>query len=177
MKDQILKLRSEGKSYREIQKAIGCSKGTISYHCGDGQKEKHRLRVRKRRGNILLAKMERFKEKGVYSKYRDYKRRIGAGKKNALKSTHGKEFTLTSLVNKIGNNPKCYLTARIIDLSKPSTFSFDHILPAKIKIDNTLKNLGLSCKDANMAKSDMTLDNFVQLCKEVCENFGYVVKK
>lgn len=33
MKEKILKLRSEGKSYNEIQKELGCSKGTISFHC------------------------------------------------------------------------------------------------------------------------------------------------
>ena len=41
MKDQILLLRAEGKSYREIEKLLGCSKGTISFHCGDGQKQKY----------------------------------------------------------------------------------------------------------------------------------------
>ena len=33
MKEKILKLREEGKSYNEIKKILGCSKGTISYHC------------------------------------------------------------------------------------------------------------------------------------------------
>lgn len=33
MKENILKLRSEGKSYNEISKILGCSKGTIAYHC------------------------------------------------------------------------------------------------------------------------------------------------
>jgi len=36
----ILRLRSEGKSYNEIAKELGCSKGTVSYHLGFGQKEK-----------------------------------------------------------------------------------------------------------------------------------------
>ena len=42
MKEQILQLKQEGKSYRQIQKLLGCSKGTISYHLGEGQKGKHR---------------------------------------------------------------------------------------------------------------------------------------
>lgn len=33
MKEEIIKLRKEGKSYREIEKEIGCSRATISYHC------------------------------------------------------------------------------------------------------------------------------------------------
>lgn len=32
-KESIIKLRKQGKTYREIQVALGCSKGTISYHC------------------------------------------------------------------------------------------------------------------------------------------------
>jgi len=39
-KQSILKLRQEGKSYREIAKTVKCSKGTVSYHCGLGQKLK-----------------------------------------------------------------------------------------------------------------------------------------
>lgn len=40
MKEEILRLRAEGKSYREIMEILGCSKGTISYHVGPGQKIK-----------------------------------------------------------------------------------------------------------------------------------------
>jgi len=47
MKEKILELRNEGKSYREIQKILGCSKSTISYHCGNGQKEKTKNRTKK----------------------------------------------------------------------------------------------------------------------------------
>ena len=40
LKEDILRLRSDGKSYRQIQTDLGCSKGTIAYHLGDGQKQK-----------------------------------------------------------------------------------------------------------------------------------------
>jgi hypothetical protein len=42
--DEIIRLRNEGKKYREIQEILGCSKGTISHHLGNGQKEKARNR-------------------------------------------------------------------------------------------------------------------------------------
>lgn len=45
MKDIILSLRAEGKSYNQIQSVLGCSKSTISFHCGDGQKEKSQKRL------------------------------------------------------------------------------------------------------------------------------------
>lgn len=41
-KEEILRLRAEGRSYREIEKELGCSKGTIAYHLGDGQKNKYK---------------------------------------------------------------------------------------------------------------------------------------
>jgi DNA-binding CsgD family transcriptional regulator len=39
-KENILSLRDQGKSYREIEKELGCSKGTIAYHLGNDQKQK-----------------------------------------------------------------------------------------------------------------------------------------
>lgn len=35
LKNQVLTLRAEGKSYRAIQKQLNCSKGTVNYHCKD----------------------------------------------------------------------------------------------------------------------------------------------
>ena len=49
LKEKIIALASKGFSYRQIQKELGCSKSTISYHLGEGQKEKSRARVRKQR--------------------------------------------------------------------------------------------------------------------------------
>ena len=61
-KEKILELRAKGKSYREIEKELGVSKGLIAYHVGDGQKQKSLLR-----GNINKAKRRRimwqYKEK------------------------------------------------------------------------------------------------------------------
>jgi predicted transcriptional regulator len=51
-KENILRLRSEGKTYKEIQNELGCSKGTISYHVGEGQKDKTIGRTRDKRGEI-----------------------------------------------------------------------------------------------------------------------------
>ncbi len=60
-KENILKLRAEGKSYSEIQKALGCSKGTIAYHLGDGQKEKTHKRTRDTRA-ANTQKLRQMKE-------------------------------------------------------------------------------------------------------------------
>ena len=55
LKDQIVKLRESGKTYSEISNILNCSKGTISYHIGEGQVEKTGLRRRtNRRKNMIL---------------------------------------------------------------------------------------------------------------------------
>lgn len=40
MEKEIKKLHKKGYSYNQIKDELGCSKGTISYHLGKGQKEK-----------------------------------------------------------------------------------------------------------------------------------------
>lgn len=52
MKARILELHALGASYRQIQAQLGCSKGTIAYHLGVGQKLKATKRQRDRRNHI-----------------------------------------------------------------------------------------------------------------------------
>ena len=54
MKEKILQLRDEGKTYNEIKNILGCSKSTISYHCGKGQKEKTKERTKNLRKETPL---------------------------------------------------------------------------------------------------------------------------
>jgi DNA-binding transcriptional MerR regulator len=74
-KENIFRLRAEGKSYREIQEVLGCSKGTIAYHLGSGQKEKVRQRSQKRRQELrdtLREYKERFPCADCGKKYPGY---------------------------------------------------------------------------------------------------------
>ena len=50
--ERILELRKRGYSYNEIKAKTGYSKGTISYHVGEGQKEKTKTRTEKFREGI-----------------------------------------------------------------------------------------------------------------------------
>ena len=50
--EKILELRKEGYSYDKIKKETRYSKSSISYHCGEGQKEKSRIRSRKQNGGF-----------------------------------------------------------------------------------------------------------------------------
>lgn len=80
---------------------------------------------------------------------------------------HGESFTLAELKAKIGDNPRCYLTGEPIDLSKPNTYCFDHIIPRCRGGTNKLDNLGLSTIVANYCKYTMTYDEFIAICKQV----------
>src|SRR5690606_22802319 len=78
MEKQILKLRAEGKSYNEISKIVGCSKSTVCYHCGKGQKEKSSLRQKKKKTNsrhILNRKLKFYLSREVKNKVRDFQRK------------------------------------------------------------------------------------------------------
>lgn len=55
IKDDILKLRAEGLSFRAIEKRLRCSKATVSYHINSIQKENTLNRQRKRRNKIKLG--------------------------------------------------------------------------------------------------------------------------
>jgi hypothetical protein len=49
---KILELRSRGYSYNLIVEELGCSKGTVSYYCGQDQKLKSLSRQRDHRSQI-----------------------------------------------------------------------------------------------------------------------------
>lgn len=169
MKERILKLKNEGKSYGDIKKILGCSKGTISYHCGTGQKQKTLNRSRQNRKTTDI-KIRRKIEVYLRPKIRNYRR----GKGNRITTA---KFDCGVAYKIIINNPICYLTGRKIDLSDTKSYQLDHKIPIKKGGPNTLKNMGLSCRDANMGKGDLLLDEFIQMCKEVCEHNGYKVHK
>jgi len=45
--EKIIELRNKGYSYGKIKNETGYGKGSISYHCGEGQKEKSRIRLQR----------------------------------------------------------------------------------------------------------------------------------
>lgn len=53
MKDDILRLRNQGKTYLEIKEELKCSLSTISYYCNPEQKEKTLSRTRDKRSKNL----------------------------------------------------------------------------------------------------------------------------
>lgn len=189
VKEKILELRNLGYSYRSIEKELGCSKGTISYHCGVGQKEKGKKRKiinQKNINNKIKKKIETFSS--VHKSERKYKNNVKLINKIHFKinsynmpiknkTYHKPTFTAQDLLDKIGDNPTCYLTGQKIDLENTRSWNLDHIIPRSKGGENTLKNANICTKQANQAKSDNSLEDFFDLCKLVLEHNGYNVEK
>ena len=83
-------------------------------------------------------------------------------------------FKLEDVIEKFGENPTCYLTGQPIDMWKPSTYEFDHIIPRIRGGTNDLDNLGICLKSANRAKYTMTPDEFVNLCRLIVQHHNKV---
>ena len=175
MKDKILELRSEGKSYGEIQKTLNCSKSTISYYCGENQKEKTKKRTQKRRENVLLEKVQHFK----YRKYRSNKEKIRRfnkrDNKNGFTNIKLQEsFGWQDVMEKFGVETFCYLSGEKINLLS-DTYNLDHIIPHSRGGDNSIENLGITHETVNKMKSDLTLEELFLWCKKILEFNGYTV--
>lgn len=177
MKEEILKLRKEGKSYKHIQLILNCSKSTISYHCGEGQKEKTKKRTKKRRENILLEKVDTFK----YRKLRNNREKVRRfNKRDNETGFANKEieqnFFWTDVLKKFGENTFCYLSGEKINLLNDS-YNLDHIIPYSRGGDNSIDNLGITHEIVNKLKSDLTPDELMSWCKKILEFNGYKITK
>lgn len=166
MKEKILELRRQGKTYNEIKDILNCSKGTISYYCGKDQKLKALMRSRKNRNKIKYK---------VRSKVDTYLSRTLKGAFNKKYITRNEEHEL--LTNMILQNPVCYLTGEKIDLSDSKSYSIDHIQPFSKSCNNSIDNAGLCISKANQSKADLSLEEYLKLCQKVLENFGFQVSK
>lgn len=175
MRDDIIKLRKEGKTYSEISKILGCSKSTVSYHCGKGQKEKSKIRQNKRRfKNRLIKKVDYFKSRE--DKHRMLNRVNAFTKKSKYGRDHNLKpsFNYKDVIDKFGVETKCYLTGENINLLH-GKYELDHIIPVTRGGDNSLGNLGILAKEVNQAKRNLTNEEFFELCKRVLEYNGYTV--
>lgn len=167
MKDKILKLRNEGKSYQEISSILNCAKSTVCYHCGVNQKEKSAERKKKNKKLIKVQLYSRF-DKFLRNKLRNYKR----GRPNEVTRDTNK---YEEFYKKIIENPKCYITGDIINLEDTNSYELDHIIPYSKGGKCDLENMGLTIKYANRAKSDLYLEELIELCKKILNNNGYKI--
>lgn len=179
MENQIKALRDEGKTYKEISQIVGCAKSTVAYYCGNGQKKKNTIRKQKYRRKIVISnKVAHFQcDRKLKDKSEDFQRERFLSEKGETRlGKRNISFRWRDVIFKYGWETNCYLTGRKIDLREPTTYQFDHKIPYSKGGTCTLENLGIACKEANLAKSDMMIDEFLLLCKEVLEHNGYEVR-
>lgn len=172
MKEQILKLRSEGNTYKQICELLDCDKSTVSYHCGKGVKIKHQLSQQKRRKDkVLDVKLERFKKRDLSEKCRGFQRRKGS----ILIPREEYNFTIDDVLNKIA--PICYLSGESIDLQNGKSYHLDHIIPVAKGGKNFLDNVGILSACVNRMKSDLTVEEFIDKCIQILKYQGYEIRK
>lgn len=188
-KEEILRLRSEGLTYNQIIEELGCSKGTVSFHCGEGQKSKSRVRNNRRKETDPLyfklgkkvwffqQKMANEKTNTLSSSTASLKRVIHWKCGNFKNVDKKMRFKTQDLLDKIeGTGRTCALTGRPLNLEDSRSWHLDHIVPTSKGGDNSLENCQVVCADANQAKSGMLQEDFLQLCKEILEYNGYKVE-
>ena len=180
MKEKILNLREEGKTYNEIKSILGCSKGTISYHCGDNQKEKTKKRTQKRRENTLLAKTDRFKyrkkRKNKIENLRKFQKTEYVNNIRQINTNLNGSYTWKDILDLHGEDITCYLSGEKMNIYDKNC-SFDHIIPVSKGGDNSLNNLGLTHIEVNEMKKDCTPEELINWCVKILEHNNYKIEK
>lgn len=186
LEEQIKTLHNQHKTYNEIKSILGCSKGTICYYIGNNQKTKNLQRQQKNRlkQHPFIKKIESFSSSIITTKKRHIHQtkkliqlKIETFSRTGDMMYNKPTFTVDDVLNKLGETPKCYLTGQDIDISQPRTYQFDHIIPRSRGGTNNLDNLAICTSRANQSKTDMTPDEFFNLCKTVLIYQGYLVSK
>lgn len=157
MKEKILKLREEGKTYKEISEALHIGIERVEWHCNPNRKNVSRNGNRNyRRKNPLYKKVASF---------------------HGITKTKVPSFSYKEFLERVGEHPKCYVTNTPIDLNDIASYSIDHIIPNSRGGTNAIDNASLIRSDINRMKRDKTVDEFLALCVEVLTANGYEVRK
>lgn len=157
-KNQILAIQKDNPSlsYQDIANQVGCSRCLVSYYLNPN------IRIRNNINTRRYRKSDPIRKKATH-----FMRKTGGPTK---------EFA-AALCKKFLPNPKCYLTGRDIDINSTRSYELDHIVPQSLGGADTIENAGLTCKDANRAKNDLRLEDFLTLCADVLKHHGYQITK
>lgn len=171
-KADILRLRKQGKTFKEIKKILDCSMSTISYHCGDGT-EKRRVKAQLKKRKPICKKVSSFKTRCARSNFSTFRAKLKTfkrrqrGRNSSSVNNIIKNYSCKDVINKLSDSPICYLTGEKINLNKPETYNLDHIIPASKGGTNDIDNLGICLKEANQAKGELTVPQLIKLCESI----------
>lgn len=166
---KIQRFRQKGYTYKEIARKLGLSISAIytSAHPPSEESRRAAQKVWKQKAkarNPFFNKMKAFNKSElkniIYGKYYCFSGEVMSVKEK-------------DVMDKVGLTPICYLTGDCIDVWKPETYSFDHIVPKSRGGKSDIDNLGICTKEVNQAKSDKTPQEFIELCKKVLIHNGF----
>lgn len=171
LKEKIIDLRNQNLSYREISEKLNCTKSVICYHLTEKEKQRVITSSKKfKENNPLSTKLTQFTKeqvKGIHNKATKFSQDREIRKGLKLHKDSDNFINYKDLYEELVKDPYCYLTGQLIDLTKPSEYQLDHIIPISKNGTSTLDNMGLTIKAANQAKSGLTLEQFFDLCADV----------
>ena len=164
---KIKKLYEQGNSYNKIVEILGCSKGTVGYHLTPNEKQRAKKRlVNMRKDPLYRRSMQWDGFESLKKSSNIFRARRGSVNRAELLHEYIKE--------KFDN--KCYISGR--DL--PDDFreiELDHIHPESRGGSNDITNMGPTLRQSNAMKSDMTMEELLELCTDTLEYHGYEVTK
>lgn len=178
-RDEIFRLHAEGLNYHQISVALGCAPSMPQYYLRAGQKEVVKANNQKNRhtrhpfgARVANFKWRKFHIPRTKAQIQNFDQELYRkvwqfSRDRKTRKAGPPMFTVQDVIQKFGDNPTCYLTGRPINIYDTRSYQFDHKIPVAKGGDNSLDNLGICVKQVNMAKSDMTPDEFYQLCLEV----------
>lgn len=80
------------------------------------------------------------------------------------------KFTYLDVLNKFGENPKCYLSGKLIDYNNGDTYQLDHVVSIARGGKSNLDNLQLIDPKMNRFKNFWSLEELVEVSKLILEN-------
>ena len=167
---RILKLRKEGKTYKQISAEVGCCIHTVMAYVRPESRKMKNKGANKRSSTTdgkIRKKIKNFRKQS----------KVYWGNKGKEVPNPAKIFHLENIYKKFGKDIKCYLTGRPLSWDNTKEIHFDHLKPVARGGSSSIRNLGLLCKEANLAKRDKTVKEHIQYCKEVLINHNYKVKE
>jgi 5-methylcytosine-specific restriction endonuclease McrA len=171
LKEKIIDLRNQNLSYREISEKLNCTKSVICYHLTEKEKQRVADSTKKfKENNPLSTKLTQFtreQAKGLNNKALKFSQDREIRKGLKLHKDGENYINYKNLYEELIKKPYCYLTGESVDLTKSADYQLDHIIPISKNGSSTLDNMGLTTKAANKAKSDLTLEEFFDLCASV----------
>lgn len=190
---KIIELRKQGLSYSQIAARVGCNKSTVSYWCHASTRQNAKNKKQKQKEENpwkykLLKAIGNFKCKtqgtgrdymNINYKIKDWNKkfRTAVSEFNSggkiLENKYGYQDVIKAWG---GTTVKCYLTGKEIDITKDN-YQLDHKVPIAKGGTNEISNMRPVLPYANASKTDMTVEEYLNLCKIVLTNFGYEIEE